>query len=164
MAGAKKKEKYTYVKECVDCGSKHIKAYHTYSAADGSVRRYRKCLDCDYHFTTIEMEECVSDVSGLLDDINALKEKNARLTQLTEECVIPSITTQEELCDIFGENIKKLCKKKRMTIHALERKMGVHVGYMAQSCKKRHNVGIWTVYRASVVLEVPISRLLTKGE
>lgn len=162
MAGKKKKEVYTYVKECADCGSEKIKSLHTYCAVDGSVRRRRKCMDCGYLFTTVELEECMSDVSGLLDDINELRAEVERLTQLTNEVSLSTELTQGDLTTNFVRNIKQICKERNMSIRSFEKATGVSFNYFLKCEKLKANIGIWTIYRASIVLGVPINRLLSK--
>lgn len=81
MAGREEKEIYTYVKRCADCGSKKISVFDTREADNGAIRRHRRCNDCGYEFTTVEIEECISDLGGLLHDIEKLKREKAALEE-----------------------------------------------------------------------------------
>lgn len=81
MAGKEDNELYTYVKTCADCGSKRILVTDSREADNGSIRRHRRCSECGYEFTTVEIEECISDLGGLLHDIDKLKKEKAALEE-----------------------------------------------------------------------------------
>lgn len=67
----KMKDKYTSVKECLDCGSKTI-VVDSRVKPYGAVWRKRKCTKCGYTFNTLEMEECMTEAIDLLDEIEKL--------------------------------------------------------------------------------------------
>lgn len=67
-----------YVKTCVDCGANTVVA-DSRERPDGSIFRWRKCPKCGYKFRTIEVEECMSDYSDLIEEIENLKKENQRL-------------------------------------------------------------------------------------
>lgn len=69
-----------YVKKCVDCGANTL-VTDSRERPDGSIFRWRKCPKCGYKFRTIEVEECLSDIAGLMEDIEALKKENERLKE-----------------------------------------------------------------------------------
>lgn len=69
-----------YVKKCVDCGANTL-VTDSRERPDGSIYRLRYCPKCGYKFRTIEVEECLSDIAGLLEDIEALRKENERLKE-----------------------------------------------------------------------------------
>lgn len=69
-----------YVKRCVDCGASTI-VKDSRERPDGAIFRRRACPKCGFEFRTIEVEECISEIAGLLDDIEALKKENDRLKE-----------------------------------------------------------------------------------
>lgn len=78
MAG-RDKEILTYVKRCADCGSSKILIRDCRETESGSFRRRRVCSDCGYKFWTVEVEECISDVGGLLRENEVLRKENDKL-------------------------------------------------------------------------------------
>ena len=72
---------YTYVKQCADCGSKKVLVKDSRTQVNGAIRRTRECSDCGFIFFTVEIEECVSDLSGLLQDNEKLKKENEALKE-----------------------------------------------------------------------------------
>lgn len=78
MAG-EDKELYTYVRTCFKCGGKSIKTTNTEVRKMGQVYRRKFCLDCGYIFSTVETEKHMSDVDGLLQEIEKLKTENVVL-------------------------------------------------------------------------------------
>lgn len=68
----------TYVKNCADCGAPTL-ITDTRTQPDGTIFRVRYCPKCSYKFRTIEVEECLSDLTPLFDEIEELKKENKRL-------------------------------------------------------------------------------------
>ncbi len=67
-----------YVRKCIDCGTNTVVA-DSRGRPDGSIFRWRQCPKCGYRFRTIEIEECMSDYSDLIEEIETLKKENKRL-------------------------------------------------------------------------------------
>lgn len=67
-----------YVKKCIDCGTNTI-VVDSRERPDGAIFRWRRCPKCDYRFRTIEVEECMSEYSELIEEIKTLKKENDRL-------------------------------------------------------------------------------------
>jgi len=68
----------TYVKNCGDCGTNTL-ITETRTQPNGIVFRGRYCPKCGYKFRTIEVEECLSDLTPLFDEIEELKKEVKRL-------------------------------------------------------------------------------------
>ena len=73
----------TYVKACVDCGSNTL-VVDSRLHDSGSIRRRRACPKCNYSFWTIEIEECMSDLADMVDEIASLRKENERLKKRIE--------------------------------------------------------------------------------
>lgn len=67
-----------YVKTCVDCGGNTL-VIDSRPTPQGGVLRKRKCPDCGYIFTTIEVEESMFDNYELLEEIKELRAQNKKL-------------------------------------------------------------------------------------
>lgn len=78
MAG-KDQEIHTYVKECAKCGSYSVRTINTEVRKMGQVYRKKICSDCGYRFSTVEVEQIVSDVDSMLREIEDLKMMNQEL-------------------------------------------------------------------------------------
>ena len=76
MAGREEKEIYTYVKECAKCGGCSIRTINTEVRQMGQVYRKKVCSDCGYKFSTVEVEQIVSDMDAMLREIEDLKTMN----------------------------------------------------------------------------------------
>lgn len=76
MAGYDKGSTYTYVRECAKCGGCTIRTINTEVRKMGQVYRKKVCSECGYRFSTVETEKIVSDVDGLLSEIEDLKTMN----------------------------------------------------------------------------------------
>lgn len=69
-----------YVKRCIDCGENTL-VKDSREKPDGSISRRRVCPKCGYEFRTVEIEECMSDYSDLLEELKSLKKENERLKE-----------------------------------------------------------------------------------
>lgn len=69
---------HTYVKTCADCGA-NTNIIDSREQADGTVFRVRNCPKCGFRFRTIEVEECLSNLTPLFDEIKDLKKEIERL-------------------------------------------------------------------------------------
>lgn len=74
----------TYVKTCVDCGTKTL-VIDSREQENGSIWRKRRCPKCGFIFTTIEVEECMSDVADVFDEITSLRNQNKKLIHWIEQ-------------------------------------------------------------------------------
>lgn len=78
MAG-REEELYTYVRTCFKCGGTSIKTTNTEIRKMGQVYRRKVCMGCGYIFSTVEIEKHMSDIDGLLREIEDLKSEKKAL-------------------------------------------------------------------------------------
>lgn len=73
----------TYVKICVDCGAK-TQVIDSREQENGVILRKRICPKCRYEFKTIEVEECMSEVAGVFDELTLLRTQNKKMREQLE--------------------------------------------------------------------------------
>jgi len=78
-----------YVKNCMDCGGNTTVTDSRNK--NGAIWRKRKCNECGYSFTTVEVEECMLDNFDLIEEmknlhnqIRELKDKIANIKKIVE--------------------------------------------------------------------------------
>ena len=70
-------QKY-YVKDCYDCGGE-TQVVDSRLHSSGYLYRRRRCKECGFSFSTIEIEDSMSQVSNLQEEIRQLQKENAAL-------------------------------------------------------------------------------------
>lgn len=70
-----------YVKKCMDCGASTL-VKDSRERPDGSISRRRVCPKCGYEFRTVEVEECMSDYSDLIEEVKTLRKEKERLKEI----------------------------------------------------------------------------------
>jgi len=73
----------TYVKTCIDCGTK-TQVIDSREQENGVILRKRICPKCRYEFKTIEIEECMSEVAGVMDELTFLRNQNRKMREQLE--------------------------------------------------------------------------------
>lgn len=75
-----------------------------------------------------------------------------------------NILTKEELLNIVGGNIKKVCKKKGINMMKLSEDIGMSYEYLRQivSNRGKKQLSFYSIYKFSIFLETPIDLLIKK--
>lgn len=53
------KNEQQYVDKCIDCESNNVRIIDTRKRSDGTVKRRKKCVNCGFRWTTVEIEYAI---------------------------------------------------------------------------------------------------------
>lgn len=74
----------TYVKLCPECEGKTA-VIDSRENPNGSIWRRRECKNCGWRYSTVEIEECISDFTELREKIAKLESQNARYKRIINQ-------------------------------------------------------------------------------